>query len=107
MAGRGRRLLLRRDLPGPPRRQPRRRRRFTFHGRKGITAGEGGALTTDHDDIADHARKTHNFGIERALSRAGTTGLPVPEFDEIGYNYKLSDVSAAIMLAQLDRLPTW
>ena len=78
---------------------------FSFHGRKGITAGEGGALTTDRDDIAARARKTHNFGIESALSRAGTTGLPVPEFDEIGYNYKLSDVSAAIMLAQLERLP--
>lgn len=77
---------------------------FSFHGRKGITAGEGGALTTDREDIATRARKTHNFGIESALNRAGTTGLPVPEFDEIGYNYKLSDVSAAIMLAQLDRL---
>lgn len=79
---------------------------FSFHGRKGITAGEGGALTTDHDEIAAQARKTHNFGIESALSRAGTNGLPVPEFDEIGFNYKLSDIAAAIMLAQLDRLPT-
>jgi perosamine synthetase len=79
---------------------------FSFHGRKGITAGEGGALTTDREDIAVKARKTHNFGIESALSRAGSAGLPVPEFDEIGYNYKLSDVSAAIMLSQLDRLPS-
>lgn len=79
---------------------------FSFHGRKGITAGEGGAVTTDHDAIAAQARKTHNFGIESALSRAGTSGLPVPEFDELGYNYKLSDIAAAIMLAQLDRLPT-
>ncbi len=78
---------------------------FSFHGRKGITAGEGGALTTDRDDVAAQARKTHAFGIESALSRAGTTDLPIPEFDEIGYNYKLSDVAAAIMLAQLRRLP--
>ncbi len=78
---------------------------FSFHGRKGITAGEGGALTTDREEIATRARKTHNFGIESALSRAGTTGLPVPQFDEIGYNYKLSDVAAAIMLAQLERQP--
>jgi len=78
---------------------------FSFHGRKGITAGEGGALTTDRDDIAAKARKTHAFGIESALTRAGTTDLPIPEFDEIGYNYKLSDISAAIMLAQLERLP--
>ena len=78
---------------------------FSFHGRKGITAGEGGALTTDRDDVAAQARKTHAFGIESALDRAGTTDLPIPEFDEIGYNYKLSDVAAAIMLAQLERLP--
>jgi perosamine synthetase len=78
---------------------------FSFHGRKGITSGEGGALTTDREDVATKARKTHNFGIESALSRAGTTGLPVPEFDEIGYNYKLSDIAAAIMLAQLERQP--
>jgi len=78
---------------------------FSFHGRKGITAGEGGALTTDREEIATKARKTHNFGIESALSRAGTTGLPVPQFDEIGYNYKLSDIAAAIMLVQLERQP--
>jgi perosamine synthetase len=78
---------------------------FSFHGRKGITAGEGGALTTDRADVADHARRAHNFGIESALSRAGTAGLPVPRFETIGHNYKLSDIAAAIMLAQLDRLP--
>jgi dTDP-4-amino-4,6-dideoxygalactose transaminase len=78
---------------------------LSFHGRKGITSGEGGALTTDRDDIAARARKTSAFGIESALSRAGSTDLPVPEFDEIGYNYKLSDIAAAIMLAQLERLP--
>ena len=78
---------------------------FSFHGRKGITAGEGGALTTDRDDIAARARKTSAFGIESALARAGSADLPIPEFDEIGYNYKLSDVAAAIMLAQLERLP--
>ncbi|TYP86321.1 DegT/DnrJ/EryC1/StrS family aminotransferase [Blastococcus xanthinilyticus] len=78
---------------------------FSFHGRKGITAGEGGALTTDRDVLAAQARKTHAFGIESALSRAGEAGLPIPEFDEIGYNYKLSDIAAAIMLAQLERLP--
>ena len=78
---------------------------FSFHGRKGITAGEGGAMATDRDDVAAQVRKSAAFGIESALSRAGTADLPVPEFDEIGFNYKLSDVAAAIMLAQLERLP--
>lgn len=78
---------------------------FSFHGRKGITAGEGGALTTDRSEIDAAARKAHAFGIESALSRAASTDLPVPQFDELGYNYKLSDIAAAIMSVQLRRLP--
>ncbi|WP_407341748.1 DegT/DnrJ/EryC1/StrS family aminotransferase [Pengzhenrongella phosphoraccumulans] len=77
---------------------------FSFHGRKGITAGEGGALTTDRKDLADHARKLHTYGIEPALARAASTDLPVPSFNEAGYNYRLSDISAAIMSVQLKRL---
>jgi len=78
---------------------------FSFHGRKGITCGEGGALTTDDAELDAHARKLHAFGIESALSRAAARDLPVPQFDELGYNYKLSDVAAAMMLVQLGRLP--
>lgn len=78
---------------------------FSFHGRKGITAGEGGALTTDRVDLAAHARKLHTYGIEPALTREGTARLPIPSFDEVGYNYRMSDLAAGVMLAQLDRLP--
>jgi dTDP-4-amino-4,6-dideoxygalactose transaminase len=77
---------------------------FSFHGRKGITCGEGGALTTDREDVVAHARKLHAFGIESALAREGATGLPVPQFDELGYNYKLSEINAAIVTVQLARL---
>ncbi|MFF2633862.1 DegT/DnrJ/EryC1/StrS family aminotransferase [Microbacterium sp. NPDC058021] len=79
---------------------------FSFHGRKGITAGEGGALTTDDAELAAHARKLHTYGIAPALSREGSTELPIPSFDEAGFNYRMSDVAAGIMLAQLDRLPS-
>jgi perosamine synthetase len=79
---------------------------FSFHGRKGITAGEGGALSTDNADWADRARKLHTYGIAPALSREGVASLPVPQFDDLGYNYRMSDVQAGIMLAQLDRLTT-
>ncbi len=78
---------------------------FSFHGRKGITAGEGGAITTDNDDLLAQARKMHFFGIESAFSRAGSTDLPVPVFDELGWNYKMSEIAAAVVSAQLDRLP--
>lgn len=77
---------------------------FSFHGRKGITAGEGGALTTDNAELAAAARKLHTYGIEPAINRAGSVDLPVPSFDVAGHNYRMSDVIAGIMLAQLDRL---
>ena len=78
---------------------------FSFHGRKGITCGEGGALTTGRADVSAFVRKLHAFGIESALVRQGQNDLPVPVFDLLGYNYKLSDIAAAILLVQLDRLP--
>ncbi len=78
---------------------------FSFHGRKGITAGEGGALTTNNAEYAATARKLHTYGIEPALNRESSTDLPIPSFDVAGYNYRMSDVMAGIMLAQLDRLP--
>lgn len=78
---------------------------FSFHGRKGITAGEGGALVSDRAELIAAARKLHTYGIAPALSREGAISLPVPSFDEAGYNYRLSDVQAGIMRAQLRRLP--
>jgi dTDP-4-amino-4,6-dideoxygalactose transaminase len=78
---------------------------FSFHGRKGITSGEGGALVGDDPALMDRARKLHTYGIAPAVSREGKSTLAVPSFDEAGYNYRLSDVQAAIMRSQLRRLP--
>ncbi|SEP49502.1 DegT/DnrJ/EryC1/StrS family aminotransferase [Amycolatopsis saalfeldensis] len=78
---------------------------FSFHGRKGITAGEGGALVSNREDLIAHARKLHTYGIEPAITREGSGALPIPEFHELGYNFRLSDIQAAIMGVQLDRLP--
>jgi perosamine synthetase len=78
---------------------------FSFHGRKGITCGEGGALTSDNPELLGHARKLRFFGIESAFSRADSNDLPVPVFDELGWNYKMSEIAAAIVSAQLNKLP--
>jgi dTDP-4-amino-4,6-dideoxygalactose transaminase len=74
---------------------------FSFHGRKGITAGEGGALVSNNAALIERARKLHSYGVEPAFGRTGD----VPVFDELGYNFRLSDVQAAILNVQLDRLP--
>lgn len=78
---------------------------YSFHGRKGITSGEGGALASPDSALVAHARKLHTYGIAPAISRENSVSLPVPSFDELGYNYRLSDVQAAIMRVQVRRLP--
>jgi perosamine synthetase len=78
---------------------------YSFHGRKGITSGEGGALASPDAELVARARKLHTYGIAPAITREGMATLPVPAFDELGYNYRLSDVQAAIMRVQVRRLP--
>lgn len=77
---------------------------LSFHGRKGATSGEGGALLTADPALAADARLRSSFGIEPIFDQARVVGLPVPVFTEIGYNYKLSDIAAAILRVQLRRI---
>jgi dTDP-4-amino-4,6-dideoxygalactose transaminase len=73
---------------------------FSLHGRKGITSGEGGVVTTADDDIAKFVSTRLCFGVEPALSRAGS-------FDHLGWNYKMSDIASAIAEVQLDRIQSF
>lgn len=77
---------------------------ISFHGRKGISSGEGGALLTTDPALADKARMLSSFGIGSIFDQAKVVGLPIPVFTEIGYNYKLSDIAAAILLVQMERI---
>lgn len=77
---------------------------LSFHGRKGATSGEGGALLTADPALAADARLRSSFGIGSIFDQAKVVGLPIPEFTEIGYNYKLSDIAAAILQVQLNRI---
>jgi dTDP-4-amino-4,6-dideoxygalactose transaminase len=77
---------------------------LSFHGRKGVTSGEGGALLTADRALAADAKLRSSFGIAPIFDQARVVGLPIPELTEIGYNYKLSDIGAAILLVQLDRV---
>jgi len=77
---------------------------LSFHGRKGISSGEGGALLTADSALAADARLRSSFGIESIFDQAQVVGLPIPVFTAIGYNYKLSDIAAAILRVQLGRV---
>jgi dTDP-4-amino-4,6-dideoxygalactose transaminase len=76
---------------------------LSFHGRKGITSGEGGALLSSDAGLAADVRLKSAFGIEPIFEKTQVVGLPIPEFTEIGYNYKLADIAAAILLVQMGR----
>jgi perosamine synthetase len=77
---------------------------FSLHARKGITSGEGGVLVTDDEAIAAKVRRDACFGMQSAFERQASDGLVVPTFPDLGYNYKLSDVLAAIASVQFRKL---
>ena len=77
---------------------------FSLHARKGVTSGEGGVVVTDDASLAERVRRASCFGQRSAYARQGSNGLEIPEFAELGWNYKLSDVLASIALVQLDKL---
>lgn len=78
---------------------------FSFHPRKTICVGEGGMLTTDDQAIADHARRLRSHGASVSdHARHQAKGLVYEEYSELGYNYRMTDLQAAIGLAQLPKL---
>jgi dTDP-4-amino-4,6-dideoxygalactose transaminase len=78
---------------------------FSFHPRKIITTGEGGMLTTNDDDIAEKFRLWRQHGMSISdLARHRNSKVVVEKYDSFGYNYRMTDVQAAIGRVQLGRL---
>lgn len=86
---------------------------FSFHPVKTITAGEGGAVLTKDPALARRLRQARGHGIERdpdkfedeAAAFDGDAANPwYYEMPEIGFNYRLSDLNAALALSQLRKL---
>jgi perosamine synthetase len=66
---------------------------FSLYATKNVMTGEGGMITTDSDEVADRAKLLRNHGMRNRY-----------EYEMLGYNFRLTDVLAAIGLAQLGRL---
>ena len=73
---------------------------FSFHPVKHITTGEGGAITTNDRGLRDRLARLRNHGIVRDLPSAPPWFYDVVE---VGYNFRLTDLQAALGLAQLGR----
>jgi len=69
---------------------------FSFYPTKNMTTGEGGMITTDDETIANRARKLINHGRDGKYSH-----------EAVGYNFRMTDVKAAIGREQLKRLSNW
>ena len=77
---------------------------FSFHARKGITTGEGGLVVTNNQNLAEKVRNLAVFGMKTAWEREISSKFIIPEFTEVGYNYKMSDLTAAVGIAQFKKL---
>ncbi len=83
---------------------------FSFHPAKTITAGEGGAILTNDNELADKLRTLRTHGMIRNqnlnLSQENAGDEPwYYEMTTLGYNYRITDFQCALGLSQLTRLP--
>ena len=79
---------------------------FSFHPRKVITTGEGGMIITNNKKIAEKLKMLRNHGasrsdLERHVKKGGSL---LPEFNILGYNYRMTDIQGAIGVCQMKKL---
>jgi perosamine synthetase len=78
---------------------------FSFHPRKLLTTGEGGMLVTPDEDVAIRLRRLREHGMDLSAAARHASRQPVIEhYTELGFNYRMTDIQAAIGLVQLRKL---
>lgn len=79
---------------------------WSFHPRKLLTTGEGGMLTTSNAGWAERARRLREHAMSMSAADRQASILAPPEsYAEIGFNYRMTDLQAAVGIVQLGRLP--
>jgi perosamine synthetase len=78
---------------------------YSFHPRKLITTGEGGMITTSDGEMAARLRRLREHGMDVSAADRHRSQQPVIErYTEVGFNFRMTDVQAAIGLVQLGKL---
>jgi len=79
---------------------------FSFHPRKSVTTGEGGMVTTNSDELAETMRQMRNHGatISEEQRHHGPKPYILPDFNLLGFNYRMTDLQGAIGQVQLAKL---
>jgi perosamine synthetase len=79
---------------------------FSLHARKLVTTGEGGIILTDDSEIAERLRRLRHQGMSLSdYERHVASPTKFESYSEVGYNFRITDVQAAIGVVQLRRLP--
>ena len=80
---------------------------LSFHPVKHIATGEGGMVVTDDEDLANKARRFRNHGLDRDQKQRAAAGTWRYDLSVLGFNYRLSEIHAALGLSQLGKLDRW
>jgi perosamine synthetase len=78
---------------------------FSFHPRKILTTGEGGMVTTSDEKVATRIRHLRQHAMNTSdLTRHQSQKVVLESYDEVGYNFRMTDMQAAVGLVQLRRV---
>ncbi|MBN4051952.1 DegT/DnrJ/EryC1/StrS aminotransferase family protein [Cytophagaceae bacterium AH-315-L13] len=78
---------------------------YSFHPRKMITTGEGGMIVTDNEETIRIAKMLRSTGASSSdLDRHHAKGTLIQTYDRVGYNYRMTDMQAAMGLVQLSKI---
>jgi dTDP-4-amino-4,6-dideoxygalactose transaminase len=79
---------------------------FSFHPRKSITTGEGGMVTTNDEALAERMNQMRNHGATMSEEQRhhGPKPYVLPDFNLLGFNYRMTDLQGAVGLVQLPKL---
>lgn len=82
---------------------------FSFHPVKTVTSGEGGAITTNDEQLYRKLLRLRSHGITRNQDEMvhPTDAGWYNEQVELGFNYRMTDIQAALLISQLDKLPAF
>ena len=78
---------------------------FSFHPRKSITTGEGGMVTTNNEELAEKVNSLRNHGatISEEERHHGSQPYILPDFNLLGFNYRMTDLQGAVGIVQLSK----
>ena len=80
---------------------------FSFHPVKHLTTGEGGMVTTADPELDRRLRRLRNHGIDSDFRQRESNGTWEYDVVELGFNFRLSDINAALGASQITKVPAW